>query len=484
MDNESAYYNDPEFKRALRTYERMLESGRQTYMDADVLADIAEFYLSRNKEVEADRCVDFALKLHPNDTLLLILKARRFLDKGDVQAATAIENSINDKEDYEVQLFHAELLLYNFEFEEADKYLETKFPRVESQGDVEDVEDIVGLFLDYEQPQRALNWLQRIEGKSNGYTFFFLKALAYLHLERYEECITTVNQCLDVNPYYVRGWGVLADAQYSLQKYEKAIESCDYALVISPYDEIALRFKAKSLYELHDYAGAHAVYEVLLKASPNNAEDLLFDGICLNFLDRPSEALRQLKRAGSKCSPDATRTLLDIYEQLACAYNILEDYKEAMICREQAVRLGADKSTLLLQHIYELLQLRRTDEAIPQCISLFQNEEYSYSVRLQLVAVISDCGYDELAYKMLLVLCKHSQEAVDDGAYAYMAHVCRRLSKDEEYLHYLGLACEYTPEKAWDIFGRDFPGCQPEDFPKEAERQLREDKNRGMSDPA
>ena len=438
MDNESAYYNDPEFKRALRTYERMLESGRQTYMDADVLADIAEFYLSRNKEVEADRCVDFALKLHPNDTLLLILKARRFLDKGDVQAATAIENSINDKDDYEVQLFHAELLLYNFEFEEADKYLETKFPRVESQSDVEDVEDIVGLFLDYEQPQRALNWLQRIEGKSNGYTFFFLKALAYLHLERYEECVTTVNQCLDVNPYYVRGWGVLADAQYSLQKYEKAIESCDYALVISPYDEIALRFKAKSLYELHDYAGAHAVYEVLLKASPNNAEDLLFDGICLNFLDRPSEALRQLKR---------------------------------------------DKSTLLLQHIYELLQLRKTDEAIPQCISLFQNEEYSYSVRLQLVAVISDCGYDELAYKMLLVLCKHSQEAVDDGAYAYMAHVCRRLSKDEEYLHYLGLACEYTPEKAWDIFGRDFPGCQPEDFPKEAERQLREDKNRGVSDP-
>ncbi len=473
MNDDAAYYNDPDFKRALRQYETMRQAGRQVYLDADTLADIAEYYLSNNRVEEADQCVAYALKLHPQGTRLLVFMAKKYLDEGNVQKAASVEESIQDKDDYEVQLLHGELLLHNFEFEQADSYLQACFPQVESQDDAEDYEDVAGLFLDYEQPKRALAWLKKLDARPHGYTYYYLKALAYLHLEQYEDCIATVNASLDANPYYAPGWGVLADAQYLTGDYRKSVDSCDYALAIDAKDTTALLYKAKSLYELQEYEAANEACEAGLRLLPDDVEFLLLAGLCLNQLDRGKEALTRLKKAGSCCPPNATDFLIDIYEQLTIAYNQAGDYEEATNCQEHAVRLGGDEINLHLQRIYAELRTGKQDKALPDCMSLLQDDDIDDSVRLRLVAIISDSGYDNLAYELLKLLLAHYPAIVDLGGYAYFAYVCRKLGKDGEFLEALRKACRETPDKARELFGRDFPSLSPDEYPEEAERKMK-----------
>ena len=123
MSSSTSYYDDPEFKRVLRRYEEACADGQHVYLDADDFADIVDYYLSRDRLDEADACVAYALTLHPDHTRLLVQLAKKYIDEGNIQEAQNVDASIHDAEDYNAKLLHAEILLYNFEFEKADSYL-------------------------------------------------------------------------------------------------------------------------------------------------------------------------------------------------------------------------------------------------------------------------------------------------------------------------------------------------------------------------
>ena len=140
MSSSTSYYDDPEFKRVLRRYEEACADGQHVYLDADDFADIVDYYLSRDRLDEADACVTYALTLHPDHTRLLVQLAKKYIDEGNIQEAQNVEASIHDAEDYNAKLLHAEILLYNFEFEKADSYLGESFT---APGDLEDIDDVL-----------------------------------------------------------------------------------------------------------------------------------------------------------------------------------------------------------------------------------------------------------------------------------------------------------------------------------------------------
>ena len=61
----SSYFEDPEFKEALAKYEGMVENHTPAYFDADELTDIAEYYASKGRQIEAEAAIDFAYNCIP-----------------------------------------------------------------------------------------------------------------------------------------------------------------------------------------------------------------------------------------------------------------------------------------------------------------------------------------------------------------------------------------------------------------------------------
>ena len=104
MNNDlSSYFEDPEFKEALEKYEGMVKNHTPAYFDADELTDIAEYYASKGRQIEAEAAIDFALQLHPNDTDALIFRARSLAMKGRLDEAYMVMDLIEDRSDREVR---------------------------------------------------------------------------------------------------------------------------------------------------------------------------------------------------------------------------------------------------------------------------------------------------------------------------------------------------------------------------------------------
>ena len=112
MNNDlSSYFEDPEFKEALEKYEGMVKNHTPAYFDADELTDIAEYYASKGRQIEAEAAIDFALQLHPNDTDALIFRARSLAMKGRLDEAYMVMDLIEDRSDREVRFLKADLLM-------------------------------------------------------------------------------------------------------------------------------------------------------------------------------------------------------------------------------------------------------------------------------------------------------------------------------------------------------------------------------------
>ena len=121
MNNDlSSYFEDPEFKDLLSKYEGMVESHTPTYFDAEELTDIAEYYATKGEEGKAEEVIDFALRLHPNNTDALVFKSRSLYIKGKLSEAYQVMNLIEDTSDREVKFLQADLLMEEHRMEEAE----------------------------------------------------------------------------------------------------------------------------------------------------------------------------------------------------------------------------------------------------------------------------------------------------------------------------------------------------------------------------
>ena len=65
MADNLEYFNTKEFKKILSKYEESAKSGHPTYMDADDLADIADYYQYNGHMEEAEQAIDLALSYNP-----------------------------------------------------------------------------------------------------------------------------------------------------------------------------------------------------------------------------------------------------------------------------------------------------------------------------------------------------------------------------------------------------------------------------------
>lgn len=101
---------DKELQELAEQYEAAKAENKPIYLDADDLADLADWYAMHGKSEQATEVVEYGLRLHPNSTPLLVEQAYLFMDAQKRDKAKQIIDQIPESYSSEVKVLKANIL--------------------------------------------------------------------------------------------------------------------------------------------------------------------------------------------------------------------------------------------------------------------------------------------------------------------------------------------------------------------------------------
>ena len=449
------YFDSEEFRNTLESYEESVRSGHPLFLDADDLADIADYYHFTGIDQQADEVIDYALSLYPNATLPNVFKAREALAIGDYDSAVEYIEQIENQDDPEYHYMQAELLIAKDQVEKADEYLREYFATVPPEEYQDFVYDIANIYFDYGLSDKAYEWLMRTKGDGSN-DFKELMARILFGLGKYKDSERIFNELLDPDPYSKRYWNGLANAQFMNEDFSGSVTSSEYAIAIDPNDADSLLNKANALYRLGNFEEAIRYYDRFGELVQPDEFSLLHKGSSLVNLNRHDEAFSTLLQA-LKISPADSPFLPQIYQELAFCCSTLGRLDEALDYIERTRDLDCDHIDMLVLKGHILLEHNHIHEAEEVFKNAMIRSEEDPLVILRILVSLYDNKYVKAAYEMFKKFFALIVNEDFNQGYSYMALCCWDLNFTEEFLMYLRLAVERNPREARQVLGHLFP---------------------------
>lgn len=238
---------DKELYELAEQYENAQKEKMPIYIDAEDLADLADWYAMRNKFQTALEVTEYGLILHPNNTALLVERAYLFMDTQRRDKAKIIAESITDNSSAEVKILKANILMGEGKLNKAEKLLD----EIEDKNELANIVEVAYLYNDMGYPQKASQWLKKGKGLYDEDEAYLAVIADCLYADRkFEEASVYYNKLIDKNPYSASYWFGLARCYFELQQYDKAIDACDYAIISDDEFAEAYVIKGHAFYQL------------------------------------------------------------------------------------------------------------------------------------------------------------------------------------------------------------------------------------------
>ena len=473
MTDNQAYFESDEFQQLLSQYEESAQSGNSIYMDADDLADIADYYQFNDRPEEAERAIGMAMEYNPDAVGPLLYKAREAIGNKDFDTAREYAEHIEAVDQAEALYLQGEILINEGKLEEADDLFRENMNTIMPDEWTDYVYDVANIFSDYNAHDKAIAWIARSKGDTSD-EFKELMARTLFGLGKYKDSERIFNELIDHNPYSIQYWNALASAQYMNEDYNAAITSSEYAIAIDPHDAESLLSKANSLYSLGNFESALTYYKRFSEVVPDDEFGFLHQGTCLINLERFPEALTTLEKAEYLATNNENSPYLpDIYQEMAFTYSELKKPESALYYLDKTLDLECDHVNIEIIRGHILLQNNRTKEAhqaFKKALSISAN--WSRTM-LRVIVSLFENQYVNTSYNLFLSFFNHVNDDWNEG-YAYMALCCMVMKKDDEFMEYLKLATEKNPKEAKAVLSSFFPeGMKPQDYYEYMSNQLK-----------
>lgn len=462
MTDDLAYFESEDFREILNKYEASVKSGHLIYMDADDLADIADYYQYNGHPDLADDAIDLALEYNPEAVGPLLYKAREALSVRDYEVAREYASRIEATEQLEALYLRGEILICEGKIEEADNLYSDYLKEVMMDEQKDYVYDVANIYSDYNLYDKAFEWIARSQGDDSD-DFKELMARTLFGLGKYRDSERIFNELIDHNPYSSRYWNALANAQFMQEDFSAAITSSEYAIAIDPNDAESILSKANSLYNMESYEMALTFFRKYSEKMPDDEFGTLHQGACLLNLGRYQEAINTLEQAEEQAGLDS-QYLPEIYQELAFAYSELQQPDTAIYYLEKTDNLECDHINIEIIKGHILLANKRLKEAENTFKDALIKSGSSPKTILRIIVSMYDNNYTRTAYYLLKRFFDFVDEDWKEG-YSYMALCCQDLKKEQEFLHYLQIACERNPKEVRLVLGNQFPkDLAPQDY--------------------
>jgi len=455
MTDDQEFFQSSEFQELLKNYEESVKSGYPIYMDADDLADIADYYQLQGKTEEAKAAINLALQFNPEAVGPLLFKAREALLAEDFEAAEAYAERLEAGDSREALYLKGEILIRKNEIEAADELYRQYYKDVEPDEQMDYVYDIANIFSEYLVFDKSFEWMARSQGDDSD-DFKELMGRTLFGLGKFKDSEKIFNELIDKDPYSSNYWNALASTQYMTEDYHSAITSSEYAIAIDPHDADALLSKANSLFGLNNYEEALSYFKKYSEILDDDEFGLLRQGSCHINLGHFSEAVEILQKA-EEVSPSDSIYLPDIYQELAFANNELHRPETALYYLDKTEDLDCDHINIAVIRGHILLYNKRSEEAEAVFKKALIDSGNSPKVMLRIIISLYDNQYVQTAYRLLRQFFEEIDDPEWKEGYAYMALICKDMNYKDEFLHYLKMACEKNPKEAMNVLECLFP---------------------------
>ncbi len=340
MDNDNEFMI--ELKELLQIYEAALAEGKSIYMDADQLADIANWYINENEASKAQQAIDYGLHLHPANTKLLLEQILLYIDNRELQKAKEVIDLVGEPELTEIKLFKAEILLNEGKLSEADELMNTI--EFDSKIDEDVVGCIIRLYLEMGFPQYCIGWIKKTIEKY-GESIFLLESLAYCYSftdQNADKAIELYNALIDKDPYSAKYWTELAKCQFLKEDYPQSLEAVDFALTIDDHYGEAFCVKANTLIQLNEIEEATRLYEKAIEYK-GIAPYFAYVFLGLTYVNNQNweDGIIYLEKALSTLQSDEDPEILysGIYSNLALCYCKVGDLEKAETMTLKSIKI-------------------------------------------------------------------------------------------------------------------------------------------------
>lgn len=225
IDKKFLSGKEKEIREQADTLGDSMAQGHPIYLDADVLADIADYYAMNREPDKMRQVVEYGLYLHPDNTDLLIQKAYMHLDLNELDLSEETMRKIGEKST-DVTLLHAFI-----EYKRGNEALAMELiqPLLERR-DPDDDYPLANILLDFKHPDRALDLMLSSDKDPEEQEYMEIMAACYQDMGDAEKAIVWYNRLIDLQPYAARYWKEIANCYCDQEEYGKAIEACDFAL--------------------------------------------------------------------------------------------------------------------------------------------------------------------------------------------------------------------------------------------------------------
>lgn len=459
-DNE--YFDSEEFRELLADYETSIDAGLPVFMDANELAEIADFYQMSEEYEKAEDAITLALSLSPGAISPLTYRIHEALSNGDTQQAWDWLDQIVEKSEPDYIYNRAEIMIAEGKTEEADSYLREELKSVPPDEYQDYVVDVAHIYSDYGYNEKAMEWIIRSHNEDSP-DYQELVGRTLFGLGKYKDCEQVFKKLIDRDPFSKHYWHALASAQFMEGDYPEAIQSSEYAIAIDPKDPDGLIAKANGLFTIGNFEEAIRYYERYSEQMPDDEYSYLQQGTILLQLGRPKEAIDKLEKA-KKMGGEQSDYYNNIMQELAFAYSEDGQIDKGLALLNETDDTDCDHVQMELAKGHLMLTAKRIDEAemhFSTALSICDNFNEAF---LRIIVSLYDNHYLDDAYRLFGKYFAMVNSDNKDG-YAYMALCCYDLKYYEEFLSYLKRACEVNPAECHNILHELFPeGMKPENY--------------------
>ena len=456
------YFDSQEFREILANCEESIDTGQPVFMDADDLAEIADYYQMSEEFDKAEQAISLALSLSPGAIAPLTYRIHEALFQGDSQAAWNWLEQIVEKSEPDYIYDRAEILIAEGKVDEADSYLREEFKSVPPEEYQDYVVDVANIYSDYGYNEKAMEWIARARQEDTP-DFQELMGRTLFGLGKYKDSEKIFTKLIDHDPFSKHYWNALASAQFMEKDYSASIQSSEYAIAIDPQDPDGLMAKANGLYRLNNYAEALKYYERYLEQVPDDEFALLYYGTCLANMGRRQEAIEVLEQAKAR-SGDYSPYYNEIIQELAFVYGDEGQTDKGLSMLDETDDKDCDHVLMELMKGHLMMEAERIIEAeshFRKALSLC--DDFS-EVFLRIIMSVYENRYLETAYNLFIRFFALAGKDNTIG-YGYMALCCYDMKRYDEFLTYLKRACEVNPHECRNALGHLFPEhLNPEDY--------------------
>lgn len=479
MINNNKDTNSKEVLRKVWRYEEMLRSNTKVYFDEDDLLDIAEYYYyDMSKDAEALRCLDYALKLHPESlpVKLRISEIRYF--QGETAEAWELLKSVSEQDDPDVLYFHGLFSLEEKDYRKAEEYYRKAYSQEQGTG-VDLFCSIVTDYLEHGVIDVLDKWFNMLPDVYQSEPKVLDLKVSYLQMSgRPAEAVKLVEKLIDSEPYNVEHWINLTKLYMQLGEFGKARESNAYIQDLDPGNHVSLCFSADIEFHTGNMRLAHDLYDKYISVEDKDAYAYFNNAFCLVYMYKLDEAMQQLHYSKKFVDDSNTELQKKIYLLTASVLICKDKLDEAKEELEKARECG----------------LPDEDYQHNSAMILFKGGKAAEAVRILdalLLKYLKEGTFPEPVYNAYLVLGDYDDliKALDTTvAFCSSTDTCQNFDTEcspfyafcyyekkekVKFLNYLKTAVEKSPGVVARLFESVFPeSLDVKDYYTYAERGM------------